>query len=337
MTDRAADQALRLHKTDAGTEARIESWPTPDADTGEVVIDAAWSSLNYKDALAITGAGKIARRFPLTAGIDVAGSVRDSQDDAFAAGDSVLVTGYGLSETRDGGLASTVCVPAALVVPMPAGLTPREAMAYGTAGFTAGLTVSRLLDNGQTPALGPVAVTGATGGVGSHAIAILSKLGYTVHAVTRKTDAADYLRGLGAAEVVAPDAIESSGRPLESARYGAVVDNVGGALLAKLLPMVVEYGNVASIGLAGGVKLETTVLPFILRGVSLIGIHSVECPMDRRRAVWTHLAGDWKHAHLQAIASREITLEQVPQACQAMIDGTSRGRTLVRLSGASTA
>lgn len=326
-------QALRIHKTEAGSQARIEPWSPPGPKPGEVVIDVAFSSLNYKDALAVTGAGKILRHFPLNAGIDAAGAVRDSQADGLAVGDAVVVTGYGLSESRDGGLASTVCVPGALVVPLPDGLTARQAMAYGTAGFTAGLTVSRLLDNGQQPDLGPVAVTGATGGVGSHAIAILAQLGYTVHAVTRKADAADYLRSLGAAEVIAPDAIESSGRPLESARFGAVVDNVGGELLARLLPMVAEYGNVASIGLAGGVKLETTVLPLILRGVSLIGIHSVECPMDRRRLVWAHLAGDWKHGHLDAIASREIPLEQAPEACQAMIDGTSRGRTLVRLAG----
>mgnify|MGYP000058893720 CR=1 FL=1 len=199
------DQALRIEQADdKRTHASIQPWVAPEPSDGEVRIAAHWSSLNYKDALAVTGKGRILRRFPLNAGIDVSGVVEASRDPRFAAGDPVLITGRGLSETRDGGLATTICVSADCVVPLPAGLQLREAMQYGTAGFTAGLATLRLLDNGQHPDLGPVAVTGATGGVGSFAVAMLSALGYSVHALTRKAEAADYLKGLGAAEVLAP-------------------------------------------------------------------------------------------------------------------------------------
>lgn len=325
-------RALRIHRDDQGTQARIEAWTSPEPGPGEVRIRAQWSSLNYKDALAVTGKGKILRQFPLTAGIDVAGVVEASRTEGLSEGDAVLVTGYGLSETRDGGLSNTVTVPGACVVALPMGLSPREAMAYGTAGFTAGLAMSRLLDNGQRPELGPVAVTGATGGVGSYAIAILSQLGYDVHALSRKSDATDYLRGLGASEVHAPDALPIGERPLESGRYGGVIDNVGGALLSRLLRAVVEYGNVASIGLAGGVKLDMTVLPFILRGVSVVGVHSVECPMPRRLDVWGHLASDWKPAVMDRIVTREVALDEVPAVCEDMIAGAQTGRTVVRLA-----
>ena len=324
-------RALRVHRQEQGTEARIEAWSAPDPGPGELRIRAQWSGLNYKDALAVTGKGKILRQFPLTAGIDVSGVVEASRAEGFSEGDPVLVTGYGMSETRDGGLATSVTLPADRVVRLPEGLSMREAMAYGTAGFTAGLAMSRLLDNGQDPELGPVAVTGATGGVGSYAIAILSQLGYDVHAVSRKASAADYLRGLGASEIIAPDDLAIGDRPLESGRYGGVIDNVGGDLLSRLVRSVVEYGNVASIGLAGGVKLDLTVLPLILRGVSMVGIHSVECPMSRRLDVWDHLASDWKPAVMNTIVTREIGLDEVPAACADMMAGSQTGRTVVRL------
>ncbi|HXG29599.1 MAG TPA: YhdH/YhfP family quinone oxidoreductase [Nevskiales bacterium] len=331
-------RALRVHRIDKATEARLETLslddlnPTVGADG--VVIRTAWSGINYKDALAVTGKGKILRRYPLVAGIDGAGVVESSSSPRFKPGDAVLVTGCSLSETLDGGYAEYLHLPAEVVVPLPAGLSLKEAMLLGTAGFTAALAVRRMQENHQTPALGPVAVTGATGGVGSVAIQILSRLGYEVVAITGKPEqSADYLKKLGAAEVVDRRSLELGKAPLESGRWGGAVDNVGGELLDWLTRTVKPWGNIASIGLAGGHTLNTTVMPFILRGVSLLGIHSVECPMPWRLAIWEKLAGDWKPAALDAIENRVIGLEQLPAACAEVIAGRVQGRILVRLNG----
>lgn len=322
-------KALRVNKAEKETVAELVDMPIGDLTGGDVLIRTECSSINYKDALAVTGKGKIMRQFPLNAGIDAAGVVESSDDAQFACGDAVLVTGYGLGEYRDGGFADYVRVPADCVVPMPSGMSARQAMGLGTAGFTAGFALQRLEENHQHPELGPVVVTGATGGVGSFAVNMLANLGYEVVAVSRKAQQADqYLQQLGAARVITPEAIDNQGRPLESARWGAVVDNVGGELLAQLIRQVHPYGNVASIGLAGGVGLEMTVLPFILRGVSVLGIHSVECPMPRRRRIWADLSGRLQPA-VEKIARQSVALTDVQRICESMVAGETLGRTIV--------
>jgi NADPH2:quinone reductase len=327
-------QALRVHRSDKTTEARLDSLSLDDLNAGEIVVRAAWSGINYKDALAVTGKGRILRRYPLVAGIDGAGVVESSDNPRFKPGDEVLITGCNLSETLDGGYSEVLRMPAVVVVPLPTGLSLKEAMLLGTAGFTAALAVRRMQENHQTPAMGPIAVTGATGGVGSVAIQILSRLGYEVVAITGKpATSADYLKRLGATEILDRRTLELGKAPLESARWGGAVDTVGGDLLGWLTRTVKPWGNIASIGLAGGHELSTTVMPFILRGVSLLGIHSVECPMPWRLAIWEKLAGDWKPAALEVIESRVITLEQLPAACAEIIAGTVQGRILVKLNG----
>lgn len=326
-------QALRIHETDDGTQARLQEMQADDLSAGDVLIKVRYSSINYKDALAVTGKGKIVRKPPLNGGIDAAGVIESSEDGRFAPGDEVIVTGYFLSETRDGGYAQYLRVPSDCVVPLPEGLSLFEAMGLGTAGFTAGFAKRRLLGNSQSPDMGPIAVTGATGGVGSYAIELLSNAGFEVIALTRKADqAGDYLRALGASEVAAPDDYMGDGKPLAAARLGGAVDSVGGALLSAILTQVVPYGNVAAIGLAGGFKLETTVMPFILRGVGLLGVHSVECPMAWRKEIWQDLAGASKPKNIDNIVQHTIGLADVEQACEAMIAGKIQGRTVVDLN-----
>jgi acrylyl-CoA reductase (NADPH) len=305
-------------------EARIDDLPP-----GDVLIRAVFSSVNYKDALAGTGTGKILRRFPLTGGIDVAGVVDHSTDPRFRRGDEVLVTGYDLGVTHDGGYAAFVRVPADWVVPVPAGLSLFEAMALGTAGFTAGLAVVRLEQNGLKPDRGPVIVTGATGGVGSVAVAALARLGYEVTALTGKDAEHDYLLSLGATSILARGSLQMATRPLEKATWAGAVDAVGGETLAWLTRTTDYWGSIASTGLAGGTELHTTVMPFILRGVSLLGIDSAMCPMDLRRHVWRRLATDMK-PRLTAIA-RTIHLEDLPEAFATLLQGRARGRFVVRL------
>jgi acrylyl-CoA reductase (NADPH) len=325
-------RALRVHRVEKATEARLETLSLDDLNPGEVVVRAAWSGINYKDALAVSGKGRILRRYPLVAGIDGAGVVESSQSPQFKPGDEVLVTGCNLSETLDGGYAGVMRLPAEVVIPLPAGLSLKEAMLLGTAGFTAALAVRRMQENHQTPAMGPIAVTGATGGVGSVAIQILSRLGYEVTAITGKPEtSADYLKKLGASDVLDRRTLELGKAPLESARWGGAVDNVGGELLDWLTRTVKPWGNIGSIGLAGGHELHSTVMPFILRGVSLLGIHSVECPMPWRRAIWEKLAGDWKPAALGAIENRTVPLESLPAACADVMAGSVQGRILVQL------
>jgi len=322
--------AFRIHNDDAGYRSGIEQIAIDDLADGEIDIAVAHSSVNFKDALAGTGKGKILRRFPLVGGIDVAGHVVASRDPAFKEGDAVLVTGSGLSETRDGGYTQYARIEAKWAVPLPAGLSLRESMILGTAGFTAALALLRMHENRQTPALGPLAVTGATGGVGSLAVDIFSSAGFEVHAVSGKAEHANYLKMIGASEVLGRDALGTS-RPMESARFGGGLDNVGGPMLVSLLAQTEPYGNVASAGLAASADLGATVMPFIIRGVSLLGVASAGTARDVRDAVWQHLASDWKPRHLDAICTREVGLSELPDVFDTMLDGGSFGRTLVTL------
>jgi acrylyl-CoA reductase (NADPH) len=326
-------RALRIHQEHGATRAALEELTLADLTPGEVVIEARYSGVNYKDALAATGRGKILRRSPLVGGIDVAGVVAESRDPRFREGDGVLVSGCGLGEDHDGGFAERVRVPAAWVIPLPEGMSAFDAMAIGAAGFTAALAIERLEQNGQRPDHGPVVVTGATGGVGSYAIDLLSGLGYAVTALTGKPDAETYLRGLGAQALLDRHALALGGRPLETALWGAAVDNVGGAVLAWLTRTVKPWGAIASIGMAGGVEINTTVMPFILRGVSLLGITSANCPMATRRRLWERLASDLRPAHLDAIVSETIGLEGLPGVFENLMSRRHTGRTVVRIGG----
>ena len=331
MTIPAAFRAFRIHNDGDGYRSGIEAVSIDDLNPGEVVIKTAYSSVNYKDALAGTGQGKILRRFPLVGGIDVAGRVVASTDPAFKEGDPVLVTGSGLSETRDGGYAEYARLESRWVILLPTGLSLRESMILGTAGFTAALALLRMTENRQSPALGPLAVTGATGGVGSLAIAIFAKAGYEVHAISGKADQAGYLTSLGAHAVLGREVLETAA-PMASARFGGGLDNVGGAMLAGLLAQTAPYGNVASAGLAATHELHATVMPFIIRGVSLLGVASAGTARDIRDEVWRRLAGDWKPANLDAVCTRETDLDGLPAVFETMLAGGSLGRTVVRVA-----
>ncbi len=323
-------QAFRIRNDSAGYRSGIEEMSIDDLAPGEIVIKTAYSSVNYKDALAGTGEGKILRFFPLVGGIDVAGHVVSSTDPKLKEGDAVLVTGSGLSETRDGGYAQYARIEAKWAIPLPAGLSLRESMIIGTAGFTAALALLRMQDNRQTPAQGPLAVTGATGGVGSLAVDIFSRAGYEVHAISGKPEHADYLKQLGATQVLGRDVLAEA-KAMEAARFGGGLDNVGGTMLASLLARTRPYGTVASAGLAASAELPTTVMPFIIRGVSLLGVASAGTARDIRDEVWKRLASEWKPAHLDAICTREATLAELPDVFAGMLAGGSFGRTLVRL------
>jgi putative YhdH/YhfP family quinone oxidoreductase len=323
-------RAFRIHHDDAGYRAGIEPMAPDALSPGEVLVKAAYSSVNYKDALAGTGKGKILRQFPLNGGIDVAGHVVASSSPAFREGDAVLCTGSGLSEVRDGGYGEYVRLDARSTIPLPPGLSLRESMILGTAGFTAALALLRMQDNRQTPALGPIAVSGASGGVGMLAIDIFSRAGYDVHAISGKATQFDFLHGLGAAACIDRHQLAFSGKPMESVRFGGALDNVGGSMLAGLLPQIAPYGNVALCGNAGGIGFDGSVIPFIIRGVSLLGIASAGTARDIRETIWQHLADDWKPRHLERIATREVTLEQLPDVFESMLSGQSFGRTLMR-------
>jgi len=330
MSVPASFEAFRIHGDAGGHRAGVEQLSLDDLAPGEVVIHAEYSSVNYKDALAGTGKGKILRRFPLVGGIDVAGHVVASTDPRYREGDAVLATGSGLSETRDGGYSRYARLESQWTIALPTGLSLRESMILGTAGFTAALAMFRMRENRQAPELGPLAVTGATGGVGSLAVDIFSRAGFEVHAISGKPEHADYLVAIGASKVLGRDALATS-RPMETARFGGGLDNVGGPMLASLLAQTVPYGNVASAGLAASAELDATVMPFIIRGVSLLGVASAGTARDIREQVWQHLASDWKPRHLERICTREVGLEQLPEVFDAMLAGGSYGRTLVRL------
>ena len=328
-------KALRVHQVEKSFQSRFEQIQLSDLTPGEVVIRVAYSCLNYKDALAVTGKSRIMRAMPRVAGIDLSGTVESSSDARYQPGDKVLVTGCNHGELLDGGLAEMARVPAESVVPLPQGLSLSEAMALGTAGFTAGMALRRMLENHQAPEHGPIAVTGPTGGVGSVAISLFKRAGFQVAAITGKTtpEAERYLKMLGADEIVDRNTLDMGSKPMEAARWGGAVDNLGGDTLAYLTRTVKPWGNIGSVGLAQDFKLNTTVMPFILRGVSLLGIHSVEVPRPWREAIWQKLAGEWKPAQLAQIASRTITLDEVPAACSELIASKVLGRTIVRIGG----
>jgi acrylyl-CoA reductase (NADPH) len=326
-------RALRIHQASGATRAAIEELTLDDLGPGDVVIQARYSGVNFKDALAATGRGRILRHFPLVGGIDVAGVVAESRDPRFRAGDGVLVSGCGLGEDHDGGFAERVRVPAGWVIPLPEGMSAFQAMGIGTAGFTAALAVERLEQNGLRPDHGPVVVTGATGGVGSFAIDLLSGRGYDVTALTGKPAAEKYLKELGAQTVLDRHAVAMGERPLETAQWGGAVDNVGGAVLAWLTRTVKPWGAIAGIGMAGGVELSTTVMPFILRGVSLLGITAANCSMSLRRHLWARLASDLRPAHLDTIVSEITALDGLPGVFENLLSGRHTGRTVVRLGG----
>jgi acrylyl-CoA reductase (NADPH) len=324
-------KAFRIHEQDKKIVARFEPLTLDDLAAGEVVIRVSHSDINYKDALAATGAGKILRRYPLVGGIDLAGVVESSSDSRYEPGDSVLVTGNALSETHDGGYAEYARVKGDWVIPMPPGLDEFTAMAIGTAGFTAGLAIHRMEHNGQTPEKGPIVVTGATGGVGSLAIDMLTARGYEVVAVSGKASSTDYLRSLGASRVLARQEINYGSRPLESVQFAGAVDNVGGEMLTWLTRTVDFWGNIASIGLAGSAELKTTVMPFILRAVSLLGINTSTTPRDMRLEVWKRIATDLRPRHLDRIVTRTIAFDELPGEFPAYIQGGVVGRTVVKI------
>jgi acrylyl-CoA reductase (NADPH) len=326
-------RAFRIHEESGRILPKVEQVTIDELTAGEVVIRVGWSGINYKDALAATGAGKILRRYPLVGGIDLAGTVESSTDTRYRSGDRVLVTGCDLSEQYDGGYAEFARVRADSVVPLPAGLDARAAMAIGTAGFTAALAIDRMEHNGQKPGGKPIAVTGATGGVGSIAIDMLAGRGYEVVAISGKAQACDYLKALGAARVMPRQEIELSTRPLERALFDGAIDNVGGGVLGWLTRTMNYGGNIASVGLAGGAELKTTVIPFILRAVNLLGINSVATPRELRLAVWQRIASNLRPRHLDRIVTREIGFDELPGAFSAYVKGEVTGRTVVKIGG----
>lgn len=329
-----AFRAFRIHSSGRDDyRAGIETMKPDALSPGEVLIKTAFSSVNYKDALAGTGKGRILRRFPLNGGIDVAGHVVASSDPAFKEGDAVLCTGSGLSETRDGGYAEYARLDAQWTIPLPVGLSLEESMVLGTAGFTAALALYRMEQNGQLPGMGPVVVTGASGGVGMLALDILSRAGYEAHAITGKFEHLDFLTGIGARQVISRRDLYWGQNPLEKASWAGAIDSVGDEMLAGLTRVIQPYGNIASCGLAGGPALATTVMPFIIRGVSLLGIASAGTARPIRDAVWQKLAGDWKPAHLDRIRTREVDLDGLAGVFKGMLAGDSFGRTLVRVHG----
>jgi putative YhdH/YhfP family quinone oxidoreductase len=332
MSIPARFRAFRIHQDPH--RAGIEELGLEELSAGELTIRVAWSSVNYKDALAGTGRGKILRKPVLVGGIDVAGYVVESRDPRFREGDAVLVTGCGLSETRDGGYSEYARLEADWAVPLPSGLSLRDAMAIGTAGFTAALCLWRMEAAGQTPAMGPVLVTGASGGVGMLAIDIGTRAGFEMHALTGKPEQFETLIALGARQCIARTGLHFGQRPLESAVWAGAIDNVGGEVLSGLTRIIKPWGSIASCGMAGGIELHTTVMPFIIRGVSLLGINSAGTPYPIRRELWRRLAAEWRPAHLAAIAANEVTLDGLPTVFETLMAGAAVGRTVVRI-GAS--
>lgn len=322
-------QALILEQQDGKTLATLQPVDESMLPEGDVTVEVDYSSLNFKDALAITGKGKIVRQFPMVPGIDFAGRVRHSEDPRFHVGQSVVLTGWGVGENHWGGLSALARVKGDWLVPLPDGLNSRQAMTIGTAGFTAMLCVMALEEAGITPQSGEVLVTGASGGVGSTAVALLSQLGYTVVAASGRTSTHDYLRQLGASRIVGRDEF-SDARPLEKQRWAGAVDTVGDAVLATVLAQTQYGGCVAACGLAGGFALPTTVMPFILRNVRLQGVDSVMTPMPRRLAAWERLARDLPHSFYQT-ATTEIGLERASEVATALMENRAQGRTLVKI------
>lgn len=329
-----AFQAYRIFEENGCSAGRFVEQMLADIDPGEVVIRSHYSSVNYKDALAATGAGRVIRRFPCVGGIDVAGVVESSADARFKFGDQVLVTGYDMGVAHDGGFSEVVRVPADWVVPLPQGLTLFDAMALGTAGFTAALSLYRMEQNDLTPEAGRVIITGATGGVASLAIQMLAQTGYQVVALTGKDSEHDYLKSLGAAEILSRHELTMGNRPLEKSLWAGAVDSVGGETLAWLTRTMQQNGVIASFGNAGGIALNTTVMPFILRGVRLIGVDSAATGMLLRRKLWQRMANEWYPKQLTQVA-RVVPFEQLPEIFSSLLAGKSRGRSVIQFAAAS--
>ena len=324
-------KAFRIHDENGRIVSRFDTVTLDDLTPGDVVVRVTWSGINYKDALAATGAGKIPRKFPVVGGIDLAGVVESSGDARYKPGDTVVITGCDLSETYDGGYSPYARVQGDWITPLPPGLDARAAMALGTAGFAAALAIHRMEQNGQLPENGPVVVTGATGGVGTIAIDMLAARRYEVIAVSGKPQAADFLKSLGAARVLPRQEIDYGSRPLERAQFAGAIDNVGGDMLTWLTRTMSYGGNIASVGLAASAKLETTVMPFLLRAVSLLGINTSAAPRDLRLAVWKRIGTDLAPRHLDKIVTREIPFDELPAAFEPYIKGEVTGRTVVRI------
>jgi len=326
-------RAYRIDEENGKIVAGFEELTVDDLTEGNVVVRVSHSTINYKDALAATGKARILRRYPLNGGIDLAGVVIRSEDEEFQPGTEVLVNGCGLSETVDGGYSEIARVDNNSLVAIPDGMSAFEAMQIGTAGYTAALAIHRMEQNGQQPDGGPIVVTGATGGVGSVAIDMLAGRGYDVVALTGKANEEAYLREIGASQILLRDDLDLGKRPMEKAAWAGAIDNLGGDYLTWLTRTVDYGGNIASIGLAASHELNTTVLPFILRAVCLLGINSVDTPSDLRRAVWARIGGDLKPQHLKTIGNRTISFDELPDAFQAYIDGAVTGRTVVEITG----
>ena len=325
-------RAYRINDEDGKIVAGFQELSLDDLTEGNVVVRVTHSTINFKDALAATGSGKILRRYPLNGGIDLAGVVESSDDDEFKAGTEVLVNGCGLSETVDGGYSEYARIDSKSLVAIPRGMSAFQAMQIGTAGYTAALAIHRMEQNGQAPDGGPIVVTGATGGVGSVAIDMLSGRGYEVVALTGKATEEAYLRAIGAGRILLRNKIDLGKRPMEKAEWGGAIDNLGGDYLTWLIRTVDYGGNIASIGLAASAGLNATVLPFILRAVCLLGINSVDTPRELRRAVWARIGSDLKPQHLDTIGHKTISFDELPGAFQAYIDGTVTGRVVVNIS-----
>lgn len=323
-------KAIRIDKADKGTTAALTQFDEAELMDGDVTVRVEWSTLNYKDGLALTGKAPVVRRFPMIAGIDFAGTVETSTDPHWKPGDQVIGNGWGMGETHLGAYAEKVRVRGDWLVALPDGITTRDAMAIGTAGYTAMLSVLALEHHGLTPADGPVVVTGAAGGVGSVAIAVLSRLGYHVIAATGRTAEEGYLKGLGAAEVIDRAELSGPAKPLAKERWAAGIDSVGSTTLANLLSMTKYGGAIAACGLAAGMDLPSSVAPFILRGISLLGIDSVMAPIALRKQAWTRLASDLDRSKLAEI-TREIDLDGVIAAGSELLDGKVRGRIVVKI------
>jgi len=325
-------KAFRIDKADGAIRASFQQLLVDDLTEGNVVVKVSHSTINYKDALAATGAAPILRKFPLNGGIDLAGEVVSSEDADFQPGTPVLVNGCGLGETIDGGYSEYARLDSQSLVPIPEGMTPMQAMQIGTAGYTAALAIHRMEQNGQLPGNGPVVVTGATGGVGSIAIDMLASRGYEVVAVTGKASEDEYLREIGASRILPRDEIDLGGQPMEKALWAGAVDNLGGDYLAWIIRTMGYGGNIASIGLASSFKLNTTVMPFLLRAVCLLGINSVDTPRDLRLAVWQRIGGDLRPQHLDRIGHRTISFDELPDAFQDYMNGKITGRTVVEIA-----
>ena len=326
----ATFKAIVIDKGETGQTVRLADFDEKDLMEGDVTVRVEWSTVNYKDGLAITGKAPVVRRFPMIAGVDLAGTVKSSSHPAWKAGDKVILNGWGLGETHLGAYAQKARVKGDWLVRLPPTMSARDAMAIGTAGYTAMLAVMALERSGLTPARGPVVVTGAAGGVGSVAVALLAKLGYAVTASTGRPDEAAYLKGLGATEVIERKELAGTPRPLAKERWAGGIDSVGSATLANVLSMTRYGGTVSACGLAGGMDLPATVAPFILRAVSLIGIDSVMCPLGLRQQAWHRLETDLDRAKIEAMTS-EIGLSDVTAAAARIVEGRVRGRIVVKI------